>query len=386
MHKIQRNINDVNILVNISKSNGILLEQSFTINNNINDSISIIDIIKLISKDKYIPMFATWELLDKCNFNCPFCYIVGHSNNKIIRFAEIKKEIEVLIDKGLFYVILTGGEPFLHPDFLDIYLFLKKNGVLVEIYSNLSMLSNKIINTFKKYPPYKIEVSIYGINNESFSKVTNSNADYYDILNNINKLKQLGIPIKCKTPINKLTILEFEKIRDYCKSKNIDFYFSTKIFDAYDGTNKQNFKVRNEILYKYDALKIKSSNSKIIFNKTNEIKKCFDCGIKNYGLHINSKFELLPCSEFRISEAKFDILENGMSNALKKYRNFVNQYIGKDIIGCYGCEAYNICKMCPALSIPVRNQKEKIINFKAPQMFCESLQNEVKYLKKEKLI
>ena len=50
--------------------------------------------------------------------------------------------------------------------------------------------------------------------------------------------------------------------------------------------------------------------------KQNTIKKCYTCGIKNYGLHINSNFELLPCQRTQIKECNYRIVDLGIK---KKY-------------------------------------------------------------------
>lgn len=107
---IEREINGIGIAVDSSKPNEIFFESSFVLEHpEVQRNLTTIEICNILSGSTYTPLLLTWELLDKCSFKCPFCYIVGHSNNKITRFKNSKKHIAELIDLGLLYCTLTGG-------------------------------------------------------------------------------------------------------------------------------------------------------------------------------------------------------------------------------------------------------------------------------------
>lgn len=114
------------MLINPYSANEIYFNSKFLEKNgSLVKSMSPSQLCGLISGCSYTPMLLTWELLDRCNFYCPFCYIVGHSHNEQVRFENIKSKIQELIDLGLLYCTLTGGEILLHKDFKEIYSFLK---------------------------------------------------------------------------------------------------------------------------------------------------------------------------------------------------------------------------------------------------------------------
>lgn len=375
---IYREINGVQIAINPNSANEIFFEERFIDEKDVDiENMSPPDICKLISGDRYLPMILTWELLDKCNFSCPFCYIVGHSNHKVVRFSSTKKHIEDLIKKGLIYCNLTGGEALLHKDFKEIYTFLKKSGVLIEIYSNGHLVNEKIIELFKEFPPYKIEISLYGVTQEQFDRVTGTKNKQYDlVLQNVLKLRDSGVNIKCKTPLNSVTEVDFEHIEQWCKQNNIEYYYSTSIYDAYDGKKLGNFQADFDKLIEFEAKKIIDieatyPNTFNIF-QTPRVKECYNCGVRNYGLHINANFELLPCSETKIKQCAYNILQLGIDECLKKNRLFVNEHLDKPISGCVGCEASSTCKMCPAIADPVQNNLGEILEFELPQGHCES--------------
>jgi MoaA/NifB/PqqE/SkfB family radical SAM enzyme len=95
------------------------------------------DLLKIHDLKKY-PYRINWEITQSCNFSCSYC---------INRFADKSTELRVhspeeirsFFDKtGVSWLILiTGGEPFTYPGFIDVCKELEKNNYL-QITTNLS--------------------------------------------------------------------------------------------------------------------------------------------------------------------------------------------------------------------------------------------------------
>ena len=201
------------------------------------------------------------ELTNNCNFKCPFCYIAGKSKYaKFRKFDELRPLFDSLIKHGMLFCTLTGGECLLHPDFKKIYLYLKKNGVLVSILTNGSLLNEKIISIFNKYKPYKVEISLYG-DEQYFNKNTmQKNYDLKDIKSNILLLKKHKINVICKTPLNSITENSFSKILNWCNKNNISYYYSSELFNSYDGSDNTKYKLKDKELIKL----IKNGNNSLL--------------------------------------------------------------------------------------------------------------------------
>ena len=115
-----------------------------------------------------------------CNIQCPYCYARKNLDwNKIIKYDQIKKIIPMLnkLDKSI--ISLIGGEPTLHPDFLNIIKLLSKTKHDIHVYTNGIKL-DKLLN--QKILSPKITISIH---NEAI------NSGYKNIIfNNLIKLKK----------------------------------------------------------------------------------------------------------------------------------------------------------------------------------------------------
>ena len=80
-----------------------------------------------------------------CNENCKYCPCSKREKNNryIITLEEINASIDKLIDAGISDITLSGGEPTLHPDFLDVLIYARKNKIRVTILTNGEMFSSK---------------------------------------------------------------------------------------------------------------------------------------------------------------------------------------------------------------------------------------------------
>ena len=333
------------------------------------------EICKVLSLDKFRPLYLSWEILDKCNFACPFCYIVGHSNNKIVRFSQIQPTLKRLIEKGLLFCTLTGGEATIHPDFEEIYTFLKMSGVVTEVYSNGHRISEKLISLFVKYPPQRLEISVYGLSDKQFQNATARKLSSKSVLENIVKLRDAGINVVCKTPINTLTEAEVRDISNWCRDHDVLYYTSTDIFEAYDGTSKSEYAVSLLSAIKHEKENLTSMGESLGRSGDFGRKSCFSCSVGSYGLHLDSSFSLLPCSAFENTDRKYEVLESGIDSALAKMDEFTAALIGQPIIGCEGCFASEICKMCPAKAEQVTNSDGITVSFKTTTEHCKTTQN-----------
>lgn len=74
-------------------------------------------------------------------------------------------------DRGMIFVLLTGGEPFVRKDFFEILHGMQDLGLYVSVNSNGSMLSGKIREQLLERPPLRMNISLYGGCNETYENM-----------------------------------------------------------------------------------------------------------------------------------------------------------------------------------------------------------------------
>lgn len=372
-YMLTRNVNGVEFDIEIEKANEIYFFEEFyekCASTGINDILVAI----YNEKKEYTPESLFIELTGKCNFNCPFCYVHTCSTvqkQPFISFEQIKKDIDYLVERGLITCTISGGECFLHPEFEKIYEYIKNKGVLVTILSNLSLLTDSIVNLFKRLPPYKIDVTIYAMEEEKMKTVTcQKKIASSQVLNNILRLKDEGMNVTCKTPYNTLTEGQIPLITEWCKKHEIPYFYSMETFENYEGKNMEQFSMAEQEVYKDKILAKKQKYGDVESECTPKIN--FECKGGQYGLFISYDYKLRPCMPFYcVPEANFDIATVGLPKALEQMEEFIKKYKGTKLRYCKGCNKQNVCDVCIITQLSKTNLKEHM------QKQCEIFQTMV---------
>ena len=172
-----------------------------------------------ISGSRRVPLVIGLELTARCNLNCRHCYInLAQSDEKArageLSFEEIDHISDDAVKLGTLWVILTGGEPLLREDFIDIYLLLKKKGLLVSVLTNATLITEKHVEVFKMYPPRSLEVSIYGADRKIYEDVTRTPKAYAAFNKGLGLCLESGLDILFKTLDSKSLNGQLKKMQD----------------------------------------------------------------------------------------------------------------------------------------------------------------------------
>jgi len=102
------------------------------------------------------------ELTSRCNERCLHCYAESDpERNDFLTLEEIKQVLQQARQLGRPFVQLTGGDPLIHRNLLDIVAYthaLDFQGI--EIYTNGLLLTDRLLEQLKPYTP-RFSFSIY---------------------------------------------------------------------------------------------------------------------------------------------------------------------------------------------------------------------------------
>lgn len=94
---------------------------------------------------------AHWSITGKCNYKCKHCYMSAPD----AKLGELSHEavmdiINQLAEAGVMNVTITGGEPLIRRDFLEIVDALLEKGINIEtIYSNGKLVTEKLLDALE---------------------------------------------------------------------------------------------------------------------------------------------------------------------------------------------------------------------------------------------
>jgi MoaA/NifB/PqqE/SkfB family radical SAM enzyme len=301
-----------------------------------------------------IPISGGIELTGKCNLNCVHCYEKSDINKKSLDTKTILRIIDELVDEEALSVYLTGGEAMIRKDFDQIYKYIKEKGLIVAILSNGTTVDDDKINLFNEYPPFMIDISIYGACEDTYYKVTGVKNIFETFISCLDRLKNNHIPFNLKTVLMKENVSDLEGMKKIAEHYCVPFKFFTDIRPRNDG----NKTTQEHCLTIEEALLIESSDKNLsdfyreIKDSDNSVSerkiKCnkYLCKIAQNGFFITHDGFLHGCVRERNHgyDLKCGTFSEGWSvHCVEKLINPVSDTDFK----CRNCDSMKYCDYCP---------------------------------------
>lgn len=153
------------------------------------------------------PFQVGWELTLECNLRCKHC---GSSAGKKRPNELSTKEALSICDQFPALLVqevdFTGGEPLLRPDWSDIALRLRDLGIVTQIVTNGSSLTENNVSTMKEVGITGVGISLDGL--EKIHDGVRGIGSFRNFLNGVHLLQREKIPFTIMTTVNALNINE----------------------------------------------------------------------------------------------------------------------------------------------------------------------------------
>ncbi|OGP89452.1 MAG: hypothetical protein A2157_13380 [Deltaproteobacteria bacterium RBG_16_47_11] len=155
------------------------------------------------------------QITDRCNLHCRHCYI-GDGLCQDLRFERIKKTLEEFEEIQGLRLLLSGGEPLLHPRFWEINDILGDYGFRSVLLSNGTLITKEV---GKKIRIHEAQISLDGM--EEGHEVIRGEGTFKKALQAIDYLQEAGIRVSIATMIHGKNLKEFEELALLIQSRNI---------------------------------------------------------------------------------------------------------------------------------------------------------------------
>ncbi|MFH1455958.1 MAG: radical SAM protein [archaeon] len=299
---------------------------------------------RMIGKPLVGPMNGCIVVTYACNLRCQMCDLVERvkTKNKQLTTDEIKKVLDDYAKIGTIGIGLTGGEPFIRSDMLEIIRYTKEVGLIAHMSSNGFNMTKDNAKKILDAGLDAIAFSLDGSTSKTHDKVRGVKGSFDMVMRGIDnfvhlkritkKYKHFTIVVTCS--VNKYNIDEVLDIVKIAKQKGVDYISFIPFHDIGELTNNvatmQDLKVTKEQLHKLDVLvdKLIQLRRKTKFIDTSEeylklFKHCFrgePLPIKCYAgyvtLVVGAFGEIYPC--FPFMEGK-KVFANVRDIPLRKY-------------------------------------------------------------------
>ncbi|MBQ5951130.1 MAG: radical SAM protein [Lachnospiraceae bacterium] len=173
-----------------------------------------------------IPIHASFELTPVCNMACRMCYVrmdrkTQESIAPLRSAAEWLALAEEMKEQGLLFILLTGGEPFTHPEFREIVSGLQRKGFIVSVNTNGTMIDEAAVEWLKKTPPSRFNITLYGASDETYARLCGKPDGFTRVTRAIRLLKEAGMTVKISVSATPHNAEDLEAIFAYCRENRL---------------------------------------------------------------------------------------------------------------------------------------------------------------------
>ena len=306
------------------------------------------------------PLGGGIEITHRCNLRCVHCYCRQEAGDQHARAAELSFEticriLDQAADAGVFSLTLTGGEPLLRRDFLDIYDHVKSRGILPILFTNGTLITPRIAEHLAEYPPVYVDVSVYGWTRETYQSITGQPGSYDRCLQGIRELVDRGIKVFLKTPAMIQNRAELGRLRQFAESLGTAFRFDLNLnprlehMDDRFGPYEYGLPLRERVSLEFaDEEKVRawSAYSERVESLPVE-KTVYTCGAGLYGFFIDARGRMTMCvlSRYPSYDLTTGAFEEGWE-LLARTRQELSE--DEASVECQTCEVRAFCQQCPA--------------------------------------
>ncbi len=185
------------------------------------------DYLNQKARMKRLPLSGTFELSPICNLDCRMCYVrktadeVRNSPRSAMTLDEWKQLGDEIFDAGTLFLLVTGGEPFLWPDFRELYEYLALKGFVLSINSNGTMIDDEVISWLSCAAPSRINITLYGASDTSYEQLCRRKGMFERVSENIDRLLDEGIQVKLNASMTPWNVDDMEGIIQFAKRRNL---------------------------------------------------------------------------------------------------------------------------------------------------------------------
>ncbi len=206
---------------------------------------------KKTKNNKFVPYptFVIWDCTRQCNLKCEHCGASKEKYTLELSKKEILKVINDLAKVKTRMFAVTGGEPFLRQDLLEILEYANKKGLKTGIASNGFLINKNLATKIKASKIYSMQISLDGLN-DTHNKIRNNHKSFTNTIQAIKNLQEINLPVlQVATTITKSNLNELNTLFTFLKELNIKMWRISIVMPIGRALNKNLLLDRNEMNY-----------------------------------------------------------------------------------------------------------------------------------------
>lgn len=306
-----------------------------------------------------VPQEVSLEVTRRCPLDCQHCYNNLPMSDLGARQKELTKEeyfalLDELAEMGVVWLLFTGGEIFSRKDFLEIYSYANRKGFLITLFTNGILINEKIADYLHEFPPFAIEITLYGRTKETYEKLTQLPGSYDRCMRGIRLLLDRDLPLKLKTVATGINRHEVLGMKEFCQHElGVEFKFDGMINPRIDCSATPlavRLSAEELVALELGWPKMASEHRGALAREQNSPRATgstvYSCGggVAAFAIDPYGRMSICVLSHQESYDIRTGSVREGWEQFLLKVRQRKRQQISK----CVGCRIRSVCSMCPA--------------------------------------
>lgn len=343
--------------------------------------------------EKRLPLYGVLELLPLCNLNCDMCYVrmSKQEMEQVGRLRTISEWLSIAEDMakaGTLFILLTGGEPLLYPEFRTLYLKLLELGMIVTINTNGTLLNKEWADFFAEHKPRRINITLYGASNKTYEQLCHYPNGFDKTVEGIRLLRERDIDVKINGSLAKGNVDDRMQIIEIGESLDapvrIDTYMYPTIRERLHDYNYQSrldpetaARARVDVLRREMGEELFSQYRKMTLETVQQTQEGeaipgrMKCRAGQSSFVINWQGQMRSCVVLDNPSISLD--ETPFADAWEQVVMGVEKL--RISVKCNQCTLRNVCNTCAAAAIAETGRADGV-----PEYLCRYTKATIQYL------
>lgn len=291
-----------------------------------------------------------------CNEDCIHCYFPKDEKRGLMSKELFDSIIKQCRELNVLNITISGGEPMLNPLFIDFIKTCGEYNFSINILSNLSAITDSMIDEFSRNPLISIQTSLYSMNEDIHDRITTRKGSFKKTKEAILKLHKRDIPLHINCPIMKDNFQTYKSVLDWARFLNIGASSDYMLFGCYDSScsnlncRLEHSEITSIIQSEYDYSMFESEKRQS-YGPDSKI-----CPVGTSSICISWDGSAYPCEGWQ-QYTVGDIRSQSLSSIWKdsEQLNALRALRLKDFQTCLHCNNNQYCSICL-----IRNANESI--------------------------
>ena len=149
---------------------------------------------------EHIPVSMHLDITWRCDHKCVHCYLTARRQPELT-LAEYERILDEFAEAGVMSLLISGGDPFLRPDALDIIRAARQRQFDVKINTHGNFIDDAVADALAELGLHKVSLSVYSAFAEEHEAVTLIPGSHQKTLDAAARLRARGVAVNFKTPL-----------------------------------------------------------------------------------------------------------------------------------------------------------------------------------------